>query len=299
MSKPDIINYRIMEKKESNKAFSPERFSVLLKSDFKINKGNYIKHTIAVVGVFLALASLISINAVIDINSLKHMAHLTGRILDGTIRVKQLNYGSMYLALSMWLLCIGLTVFGSLTFSNLSSKRKRISSLMVPASRSEKFLLRVLIYFIGGTILLVIGLFVGLAVCQIAFGGGSASLNSVFEFLDSEFSGCLTIALILLALFGNSLYALGSSLWPKLSWIKTWVIVMVIQWALTALLMILAAAHINWDAFFSLFFTLDKDNIWILIWSGIGILAILNILCWGFAWLRFKNTQIIQRFMTK
>ncbi|MDE6479522.1 MAG: hypothetical protein K2L45_04565 [Muribaculaceae bacterium] len=284
---------------ESNIAFSSERFSSLLKSDFIVNKGNYIKYSIATIGVFIALASLISINAVIDINSLKHLTELTGRIMDDAIRAKQLSYGSMYLALSSWILCIGLTVCGSLTFSNFSSKKKRISSLMIPASRSEKFLLQVLIYFVGGTFMLIIGLLLGLLICQITFGGGSAPINSVFEFLDKEFSGSLTIIMILVALFGNSLYALGSSLWPKLSWIKTWVILMVVQWAFTAIFMILAAANINWDAFFTLFIGLGKDNMWILIWSGITILAILNLVCWGLAWLRFKNTQIIQRFMTK
>lgn len=285
---------------ESNRnAFSAERFSALLKSDFIVNKGNYIKHVIAVLGVFTALASLISINAVIDINSLKQGAILTGRIFDDTINARQLSYGSMYLALSMWILGIGLTIFGSLTFSNFSSKRKRISSLMIPASRSEKFLHRVLIYFVGGIVLLVMGLLLGLAICQISFGGGSATLNSVFSFLDREFSGSFTLALILLALLGNSIYALGSSLWPKLSWIKTWVILMVFEWIVTVIFIILAAANIDWNALFTFFFTIDKSNVWILIWLGNATLAILNIICWMFAWLRFKNTQIIQRFMTK
>ncbi len=288
-----------MIKSESNKAFSSERFSALVKSDLTVNKGNYIKHAIAVVGVFAALASLISINAVIDINSLKHMDELTGRLLDSAVEARQLSYGSMYLAISMWLLCIGLTVFGSLTFSNFSTKKQRISALMVPASRAEKFYQRLLIYFVGGTLLLIAGFFVGLLICQIAFSGGEAPINSFFNFLDSEFSGCITLGCILLALFGNSLYALGSSLWPKLSWIKTWVVIMVVQWALTAITMILAAANINWEALFMLFSTLDKANVWILIWSGLAILTLLNIVCWGFAWLRYKNTQIIQRFMTK
>lgn len=283
----------------NNKSFSNKRFSALLKSDFIVNKGNYIKYAIAVVGVFAALASLISINAVIDINSLKHLADLSGRILDEAISSQQHNYGSMYMVISMWILCIGLTIFGSLTFSNFSSKRKRISSLMIPASRTEKFFHRVLIYFIGGIILLIIGLFLGLGICQITFGGGAAPLNSIFEIFDKEYSGSFSIAAILFVLLGNSIYALGSSLWPKLSWIKTWVVLMVIQWIFTATLMILASANINWEAFFNLFFTIDKDNVWILIWSGIAILAILNLVCWGYAWLRFKNTQIIQRFMTK
>ena len=62
-----------MKTNDSASAFSSERFSALMKSDFTVNKGNYLKHSIAVVGVFAALASLISINAVIDINSLRHM----------------------------------------------------------------------------------------------------------------------------------------------------------------------------------------------------------------------------------
>ena len=289
---------KTMKTNDSASAFSSERFSALMKSDFTVNKGNYLKHSIAVVGVFAALASLISINAVIDINSLRHMED-PGRLVESTVEVRQMSYGSMYLIVSSWLLCIGLTVFGSLTFSNFSTKRQRISSLMVPASRAEKFLHRVLIYFAGGTLLLIAGFFIGLLICQIAFGGGSAPINSFFKFLDSEFSGCITIALILAALFGNSLYALGSSLWPKLSWIKTWVVIMVIQWALTALFMILAAVNINWDALFTLMLSLDKVNVWILIWSGIALLALLNFVCWGFAWIRFKNIQIIQRFMTK
>lgn len=283
----------------NNKALSSERFITLLKSDFIVNKGNYMKYVIAVIGVFVALASLISINAVIDINSLKHLSELSGRMFDEAISSKQLSYGSMYLAISMWIVSIGLTVFGSLTFSNFSSKRKRISSLMIPASRIEKFFHRVLIYFVGGIILLIIGLFIGLAICQITFGGGGAPLNSVLSFLDKEFYGSFSIALILFAFLGNSIYSLGSSLWPKLSWVKTWVILMVIQWAFTAIFMILAAANINWEAFFMVFFTIDKDNVWFLIWSGIATLAILNLVCWGFAWLRFKNIQIIQRFMTK
>lgn len=282
-----------------NNSFSTERFVTLLKTDFIVNKSNYIKNVIAVLGVFAALASLISINAVININSLKHLSELSESILDEVISTKQHSYGSMYLAISMWILSIGLTIFGSLTFSNFSSKRKRISSLMIPASRTEKFFHRVLIYFVGGIVLEIVGLLLGLAICQITFGGGAAPLNSVFEFFDKEFSGCISLAAILFVLLGNSIYALGSSLWPKLSWIKTWVILMVIQWVFTAIFMILAAANINWEAFFTLFFTIDKDNVWILIWSGIAILAILNFVCWGFAWLRFKNTQIIQRFMTK
>lgn len=288
-----------MEKTVINKTFSKDRFSSLLKSDLTVNKGNYIKLAIATLGVFAALAFMISFNAVMDINNLKEVTELTGRSFEDAIETRQLSYGSMYLAISLWIACIGLTVLGSLTFSNFSSKRKRISALMIPASRAEKFVLRLLTYFVCGTVLLLLGLLLGFGICQIAFGAWKPTLNSVVSFFDIEYSGYIVASITLIALLGNSIYALGSSLWPKLSWIKTWVIIMVIQWAGALLTMILAATHINWWDFFSFLFNINKDNAWIMFCSIIAILALLNIACWVLAWRRYKNTQIIQRFMTK
>ena len=284
-----------MEKTESIKAFSTERFSTLLRSDLTVNKGNYIKIAIAALGVFAALAFLISINAVIDINSLKQVTDLTGRNFENAISTKQTSYGTMYLAISIWLLCIGLTVLGSLTFSNFSSKKQRISALMIPASRIEKFSLRVLLYFVTGTVLLCIGFLLGLGICEIAFGGGRNVIESIFNFFNSSFSGSITTALILMALLGNSLYALGSSIWPKLSWIKTWVVIIVVQWVCALFVMMISATHINWYSFF----TFADVHVHFFKWTMLSTLAILNIVCWALAWWRYKNTQIIQRFMTK
>lgn len=288
-----------MEKLESNKVFTTERFSALLKSDFTVNRGNYIKLAIAAIGVFAALAFLISFNAGMSIHGLKETAELTGRDLSKTIMDRQMSYGTMYLAVSAWILGIGLTVLGSLTFSNFSSKRKRISSLMIPASQIEKFTLRLLTYFVCGTLLLLLGLFLGLGICQIAFGAWGPSINAIKDFFDMEFSGYIVSSIILLALLGNSIYALGSSFWPKLSWIKTWVVIMVIQWAGAFFLMILAALHINWENFFRFLDNFDKSNVWILLLTVVVILACINIACWCIAWRRFSKTQIIQRFMTK
>lgn len=275
--------------------FSKERFYALLKSDLTVNKGNYIKLAIATLGVFAALAFMISINAVMDINSLKESTGLAVRTIEGTIA----SYGSMYLLISLWISGIGLTVLGSLTFNNFSSKRKRISALMTPASRLEKFTLRLLIYFVCGFILLILGLLLGFGICQIAFGAWVPTFNTISDFFDIEYSGYIITSIVLMAFLGNSIYALGSALWPKLSWIKTWVIMMVIQWAGAIFLMILAAIDINWKDFFNFIRYFNSDNAWILFSCFIAILAILNIACWIFAWWRYKNTQIIQRFMTK
>ncbi len=288
-----------MEKIESNKAFSMERFSALLKSELSVNRGNYIKLAIAAIGVFAALAFLISFNAGMSIHGLKETAELTGRDMSKTIMDRQTSYGTMYLAISAWIFVIGLSVLGSLTFSNFSSKKKRISSIMIPASQIEKFTLRLFTYFVCGTLLLLLGIFFGLGICQIAFGAWSPSIDAIIDFFNMDYSGYIIVSIILAVLLSDSIYALGSSLWPKLSWIKTWVVMMVIQWAGAFFLMILAAIHINWESLFVFLDNFNKDNVWILLLIVVAILASLNIACWCLAWRRFRNTQIIQRFMTK
>lgn len=280
---------------KGNPSFSSDRFSALLKADLAVNKSNYIKLIIGASGVFIAVALLVSILAIIAINGVEHNTWMSPDLTEIAIENHQQTYGGAYAVISVWIFCIGLTVLGSLTFSNLSSKRKRISALMIPASKAEKFILNVLIYLVGGSLTLIIGFLLGLGLCQIAFSGGNVIYESICQFFNESSSGTIVAAFILMALLGNSIYALGSSLWPKLSWIKTWVIIMVIQWIGTLALIILSSADISWYSFFMFW----DDKLTLLKWTGISILALLNIACWVLAWMRYRNTQIVQRFMTK
>ncbi len=275
--------------------FSWERFSALMKADWAVNKSNYTKLTIGGLGIFAALAILISIIAIIDINSLEHVAALTTRSFEEALQTKKTTFGSMYLGISTWIFCIEITVLGSLTFSNFSTKRQRISSLMIPASRIEKFALRFFIYFVAGTLMLIIGVLIGLGISQLAYSGGIYALENFFSFIDNTFSSTIITFLILVTLLGNSIYALGSAMWPKLSWIKTWIVMMILEWIGVIFLTFISTTNISWYSFF----TFWDGHLSLLKWTGISILLILNIACWIVAWFRFRNTQIIQRFMTK
>lgn len=278
-----------------NKTFSSDRFLSLMKADFAVNKSNYLKLFIGTLGIFAALALLISIIAVLDINSIKHASELTGRLFENDIRSRQLSYGMGYTVASVWIGGILITVFGSLTFSNLSSKKLRITTFMIPASLTEKFILRFLIYFVVGALTLILGFWIGVGIIQLAFSGGSSIVGELYKFIGVELSGTIIAAFILSYFMGNSIYALGSSLWPKLSWIKTWVVIMLIEWLGSLLLIFLSSADISWYSFF----TFWGHHISLLKWTGLTTLAVINIACWVFAWVRFRNTQIIQRFMTK
>lgn len=271
-------------------SFSFQRFSLLAKSEMIINKAYYLWMVIAAIGVFAAIAFLISLNAGFDFGSGYDAVNA-----DHARSIKQVTYGSTYLLISMWVFSIGLTVLGSLTFSNFSSRKSRTAALMVPASRAEKFSLRVLIYTVAGTILLFIGFLIGAAICQFAFGAWNAIFNEIKEFFNFEFAGYIAAYVILTVLLGVSLYALGSSIWPKLSWIKTWAFLAVVQWIVSIILVGVFFHDINMFNFYRFV----EDNIHIMKWIGIAGMALLNIACWILTWWRYKNIQIVQRFMTK
>ncbi len=279
----------------SNQVFSSQRFATLLKTDIAVNKSNYLKLIIGGIGIFAAVALLVSIIAVIDINSLKQSSGLLEAFMDDAIKTKQQTYATIYDSISIWILSIGLTILGSLTFSNMSTKRQRISSLMIPASRPEKFCLRALIYPVGGTITLIVGFFIGLCIDQIAFGGGFEVFKGVTVFFGNGLTGIAATIFILMYLLGVSMYVLGSALWPRLSWIKTWMVLMVIEWIGILIMIIISTANISWFSFFEFW----SHHIDALKWIMISVLILLNIACWACAWIRYKNTQIIQRFMTK
>lgn len=280
-----------------NLRFSWPRFQALMRSDFLVNKGTYIKLAATAIGCFIALAILISIIAMNDINSFFKLneSSFSKSALEGLIQSRRYSYSSILLTLCFWIVSIAMTVFGSLTFSSLSSKKRRISTFMLPASLSEKYFQRMLVYLVGGTLTLLIGCMFAILIAQITFAG-SAFLEILKDWnhiWDGEsfyitMLGCVSVIL------GNAIYTLGSSLWPKLSWIKTWLVVMVIQWIGGIFLITGLFSGIDFAYLVKIF-----DSGEVLFWCITSIMAIMIIVCWYFAWRRFHNTQIIQRFMTK
>lgn len=279
-----------------NKSFSSSRFWELVKSDFTLNKSNYLKFLIAAVGCFVALASLLSFNAVANIKNVSEMGVFADHV-SGTVEAIKISYSSMLFFAFLILLSLGLTIMGSLTFSNFSSKRQRISSLMLPASMSEKFTMRALLYFVGGTVVLLLGMFIGILIGQFSFGAGSVILDESGKFFNGvEYAGYVVAIFTLLAFFQNAVFTLGSALWPKLSWVKTWIVMTIIQWIIGIIVIIISVSHIDW---FSLIQNLDNINPEVLFWCVIIVEVILIAACWICAWLRYRSTQIVQRFMKK
>lgn len=285
-----------------NQAFSFPRFWQLLKSDLRINKPKFIRTVAAALGCFVTVAILISVFAINDIGNLSE-SNAGNPHLANIIETRKMTQLDLYNALSFTIFSVGVTVMGSMTFISMNSKNRRISTLMLPASMSEKFWLRFLEYGICGVMVLAFGYLLGLFVIGVSFAGS----EFVFNRFDSlcvvdgthDVVWPLGIFLGLPVLLGNAFYALGSSIWPRSSWIKTWVCQQVI-----GVLFLFAGAFglfkvvsnwINW---------LDKIdpasiNENLIFWTYVVIFVVLIAGCWALAWWRFRNTQIVQRFMKK
>ena len=213
----------------------------------------------------------------------------------------KVEYMGYYTLASFFITCLGLTILGSMTFISMNSRAGRISTIMLPASMTEKFLLRFLIYFIGGVVLLNLGFFIGELAACLLFAG-----MDLFKIFPNAFdtpgitAGVVGKALIITTLpmlLGNAIYSLGSALWPKTSWVKTWVVLQIL-WLLFAFTGAFGMFNIIFD-FFKLIFMDIRGNEDLLFWCYTAIFIALIAGCWVIAWWRFRNTQIVQHFMKK
>lgn len=292
---------------QSAGTFSLERFFRLVKVDFTVNKSNYLKLLLATTGVFVAVAVMISINAANYVNEMVTLNSLTDGDFSSDLSFRLRNYTKTYCAIGLWILCLGMTIFGSLTFSNLSNKRHRISALMLPSSPLEKFTLRMMIYLFGGITTLVVGYLIGILILQFTIGGFDVLKGCIHELAESinmvgikighkHFAGVIAALLTVMFLFYNSIYTLGSALWPHLSWLKTWIVLTVVQWIAAIVLITVVLSGFDFEKFIN--FDLEHYVV-SFIYTLIATFSVLNIICWVLAWIRYKNTQIIQRFMKK
>lgn len=200
------------------------------------------------------------------------------------------------------------SVTGSLTFSSYSSKPKRIAAMMLPATKLEKFMALNLIYVVFGNLLVVLTLLLSDVLTASLFGLRSAVsyLPEIFYeifYNDPEFTRfILPLALGVMWFFflNQVIYVIGSSLWPKLSFLKTFIAMNVFQTVLTIFIPIYHFGYWFSDLFKFLFdYFSTPDKVYALAWSSIAV-AYLIILpgLYALAWLRFRNMAVAKRFLS-
>lgn len=185
-------------------------------------------------------------------------------------------------------------VVGAQTFSNMQTKTGRISALMLPASAADKFLVRWLAVVPLAFIALIAAFYLSelarILVALIHEGTIDAdyarpvNLYSMLTLYGEP--GGWKFGFVCLASYfmGQAFYILGSALWPRHSFAKTFVVL----WALQMLLGMVVVPMRNID--FSFSFT-GED---LAIWMGIGEI-VLTIVLYYLAYLRFRRSQVVYK----
>lgn len=210
-------------------------------------------------------------------------------LLSGLFLSKNMSTSDMTVTLmvvDMSIFSIFLTIFGSLTFSSMSTKPRRISEMMLPASKSEKFISALIVYTLGGIIIGLLSWFLSIVISTAIYGKLSVFFSNMSDFISlcgkSEVIVFLFFAGIML--LGLALYTLGSAMWPKRSFIKTFVALFVAQFLLT---------FIPFMGIFREFHYGFHGMGWVIV-AGLYVVIIGIYLL---AWFRFRNSQLVQTFM--
>ncbi|MDE5686370.1 MAG: hypothetical protein K2I26_07400 [Paramuribaculum sp.] len=199
-----------------------------------------------------------------------------------------------------FLLLTALLLFGpiaaSMTFGDLSTKEARLNDLTAPAAQSEKFLTRWLFYVPGFAVLFIVA---GVLSELLRFGLLSAIVDcpdmvKLFAPLDriagSDGVSNEFLLTVLAFLSLQSLFMLGSILWHKAAFVKTFLVLGLIAVAyffigyLTVVFLSLSP-HSR--------FELSEDFGMIVAYC---LTAVIVVFSHAVAWVRYKEMEIINRW---
>lgn len=213
-------------------------------------------------------------------------------------KTDDLNVHSFTLIFWMWswwvFMCLGI----SFAFGTMKSKAGRITMLMTPATTFEKFFFRWLIYVLILPLLIFVSVWLAdytrVLICSSIYKEipfiEVTNFRCFFERVDRGFSLCnnweIASLLILLNVFIQSLFFLGSIIWPKNSFIKSLIcfLVMVILFYVV----ILVTLHFAENSKFY-YLTLFITN-----WGHI-LFVVLSLINWTLVYFRLHESEVIHR----
>lgn len=288
----------------SNK-ISFSRISFLLKKEFFESRKIFTLRALILVAIFTSISLLVGMNNTDHYNSITESVKnsptgkyiSTSYISDDDLTPSGVpidNATESLFAIFMFAMPVVIAVSTSLTFERMSNKRKKISFLMTPATTLEKYITQVLIYSVGTFLLTASAFFIADIVRYILFTMAYPNYGVIQTipytkyiakaFSEPLFNNPLLIYLSSIALTG-SIYTLGSSVWPRLSFIKTFGF-------MSALGFTFLFTAITFGNSKSLLLSFDSDLVTNLICSLLYIAPIIN---YTLAYFRFKESEIIQR----
>ena len=272
-----------------NQTFNWSRFTAALRKELVENKRMLMFTVICIYGL-LTLIMIIG-NVV---------AGMSGEGIDEvfTEKMPQFFVGSIL----TFVVCVS----ASMAFKNLTTKPGRAAYLTSPSSTLEKFLLNILVYIVGT----VVAYFVCAQLADLTriaalwfFRGENFIVPGPINFLTSLTDMATAVEhpeigmqglgwTVILGLIANAgLYLLGSVIWPRLSFLKTFAALYAIEFALFILI----------APFFAIFGDMQSFGLWVydFIMNGKFSLSMIIVVCvqivlyFGLAWYLFKRKDVI------
>lgn len=198
----------------------------------------------------------------------------------------------------------GSIIVASLAFRGLKDKKGRIEFLTSPSSTLEKYLVNVLIYVVGFIVVFPIcAQLADLTRILVLWPWSDGDVPGPINFLNTfhnvahqqewwkyDSKVILEITLWLGVLASPALYLLGSVLWPKLSFLKTFAAVYVIEIVIFILAMIGISIFSDMPTAAKWLKGLGQNTV--MLWYT-AFLAIQLIVYWPLSWYLFKRKDIV------
>lgn len=298
---------------------NPSRFSKYFKKEMRENRKQLLSRALIMIAILCAFSLITGLGESSTYNRYEEFLinHPNSTVDDAKNSLLELythNPFTYYDEASAN--CLSIFVFGfpitliicaSCMFESMSTKQKKIATLMAPATQFEKYLTRFFTYIILPIFIYIAGCLIAESLRFITFSIfypvgeiiNFMDYQSLIDNLKSEkiaFFYAITLY-VLSSIAAASIYILGSSIWPKLALLKTMAAQCIISF-ITLISTIIAgisrALKGSADAIDNILSSLDWSTtsyIW-LIYAFLIIFSITNMVI---AYFRFKESEIIQR----
>lgn len=190
------------------------------------------------------------------------------------------------------------SLMASFAFSIMKNKDTRIYHLMIPASIKTKFLTRWTAFIPLSFLVLLAGIYLGDFARILTFAATTYNAWNYtnytkvidiwnFYLLNGDPDGNLVFCLAFGSFFlSQSMYFFGAILWPKLSFIKSFAAIYVVQ-TITGLLLMLI------KSIFKIHIT--SDYMKELLWCIFGIMVAVTLLLYFLSYLKYRRSQVVYK----
>lgn len=193
---------------------------------------------------------------------------------------------SFYVVLAL----LACSVAASKMMFDLTSKQGRISLLMTPASAADKFLVRLIGVLPGMLLLVIAGYFTSAYGCILGHGftydiWPEMYITSLPSGNNTELAAFgMAMSFILLS---ESMFIFGAVAWPRLSFLKTLGIMIVLQIAVSMIAVTVSLSNILENIQIEIY----DENLFL--WSVASVTTVIAVALSYFSYHKFKRTTVI------